>query len=142
MIIVTGLPRSGTSLMMRVLESLSIPITGERFFNRGDQDRINRTQYLNPEGFYELQGTVATGKLKNPEDFVGKAVKVVVPGIINVPIKHIEKIIFCLRNPAEVIESQRNLVSNVEVGTKDGKKYAPELLQKRSEESQVALALG
>lgn len=130
MIIVTGLPRSGTSLMMRILETLSVPITGEQFFNRGDQDRVDRSHYLNPEGFYELQGTVATGKFKDPSSFVGKAVKVIVPGVLNIPLDHIEKIIFCLRDPSEVMESQRNLVSNIEVATEDGKKYAPELLQR------------
>jgi hypothetical protein len=130
MIIVTGLPRSGTSLMMRILKSLSIPITGEQFFNHQDKDREERSHYLNPEGFHEIQGIVGSGRFKEPEKFVGQAVKVVVPGILHVPLEHIEKIIFCLRDPSEVIESQRNLVSNIEVATEEGKKYSPELLKR------------
>jgi hypothetical protein len=130
MIIVTGLPRSGTSLMMRILESLSIPITGEQFFERGDEDKKERAHYLNPEGFYEISGVVGTGRFKKPEDFQGKAVKVVIPGILRIPQEHVEKIILCLRNPSEVIESQRHLVSNIEVATKDGKKYSPELMKR------------
>jgi len=130
MIIVTGLPRSGTSLMMRILESLSIPITGEEFFESKDEDRKERVKYLNPEGFHEIRGSVATGLFKEPEKFTGQAVKVVVPGVVRVPLQYIEKIIFCLRDPSEVIESQRNLISNVEVATLEGKKYSHELLQR------------
>lgn len=130
MIIVTGLPRSGTSLMMRILESLSIPITGQEFFEGKDEDKKERAKYLNPEGFHEIPGVVATGRFKEPEKFVGQAVKVVVPGVLRVPLDHIEKVIFCLRDPSEVIESQRNLVSNIEVATEDGKKYAPEMMKR------------
>jgi len=97
MIIVTGLPRSGTSLMMRILESLSIPITGEEFFESKDEDRKERVKYLNPEGFHEIRGSVATGLFKEPEKFTGQAVKVVVPGVVRVPLQYIEKIIFCLQ---------------------------------------------
>jgi hypothetical protein len=130
MIIITGLPRSGTSLMMRILESLSIPITGEKFFNQTDNDRKERSQYLNPEGFYEIQDVVSSGKFKDPEKFLGSAIKVVVPGVMNVAVEHIEKIIFCLRNPSEVIESQRYLISGIEVATDEGKKYSAELLER------------
>jgi len=130
MIVVTGLPRSGTSLMMRILESLSIPITGQQFFDHTDSDRKERYHYLNPDGFFEIRGTVGSGKITNPSEFIGKAVKVVIPGVMRVPLENIEKIIFCLRNPSEVIESQRNLMSNVEVGTTEGKKYLPELTQR------------
>jgi hypothetical protein len=130
MILVTGLPRSGTSLMMRILESLSIPITGEEFFDGKDEDRKERAKYLNPEGFHEIRGIVVSGKFKNPEEFKGKAVKVIVPGILRVPKEHVEKIIFCLRDPSEIIESQRNLTSNIEVATSEGKKYAPELIKR------------
>jgi hypothetical protein len=130
MIIVTGLPRSGTSMMMRILKGLNLEVTGEEFFDQKDEKRSERAKYLNPEGFYEIRGLVANGRFKKPEDYKGKVVKVVVPGILNTPVEHIEKVIFCLRNPSEIIESQRKLIGNVEVATTDGVKFSPELLKR------------
>lgn len=141
MIIVTGLPRSGTSMMMRILRGLNIEITGEEFFEQKDEKRKERAKYLNPEGFFEIRGLVANGRVKEPEKFLGKAVKIVVPGVLHVPIKDIEKVIFCLRNPSEVIESQRKLIGNIEVATTEGVKYSPELLKRNFESYQRNMSI-
>ena len=44
--IVTGLPRSGTSLMMQIIERSSIPIF---------TDGLREKDINNPEGYYELE---------------------------------------------------------------------------------------
>ena len=57
--IVTGLPRSGTSLMMQILEKSSLGI-----FSDGIRQKDNN----NPEGYYELEAVKGIVK-----DFVCKA---------------------------------------------------------------------
>ena len=44
--IVTGLPRSGTSLMMQIMERTSLPILS---------DGLREKDINNPEGYYELE---------------------------------------------------------------------------------------
>lgn len=128
MIVVTGLPRSGTSLMMSILKDLGVPILGERFFeNIEDERRAERTKYLNPEGFYEVRNVVGRGIVKGYEENVGKAIKIVVPGILHTDPEAIEKVIFCLRNPLEILNSQKKLISGIEIYTDDGLKYSSEV---------------
>ena len=65
MIVVTGEPRSGTSLMMRIIDSLGLEIAGEQYVgtkrpNRSKK-RKERAEYLNPEGFWEVPEVVSRG---------------------------------------------------------------------------------
>ncbi|MDB4516563.1 hypothetical protein N9089_03095 [Crocinitomicaceae bacterium] len=45
-IVVTGLPRSGTSLMMQVLNKANVPIL---------HDGIRESDISNPQGYFELE---------------------------------------------------------------------------------------
>jgi dihydroxy-acid dehydratase len=55
--IVTGLPRSGTSLMMQIMERTSFPILS---------DGLREKDINNPEGYYELEAVkgIVSGKVK------------------------------------------------------------------------------
>ncbi len=101
-IVVSGLPRSGTSLMMQMLEAAGLPILsdGER---RADED--------NPEGYKEWEAvkTIAS----NPElirQAEGKAVKVVSPLLPALPGGHRYRVLFMQRPIGEVLASQEKML--------------------------------
>lgn len=101
-IIVTGLPRSGTSLMMQLLEKCNIPIYAD--FKR--EKDIN-----NPEGYYELEAV--KGIVKNNaflKEGEGKALKVVapLPMFLDKSLKY--KVIFMRRDMEEILRSQEKML--------------------------------
>ena len=89
MIFVSGTKRSGTSMWMQVLRAAGIPVLGEAFPRNWGKAPLRDA---NPDGFYESilrQGIYfatnphpVTGKYFMPEDVVGYAVKVFIPGVI------------------------------------------------------------
>ena len=97
-LIVSGLPRSGTSLMMQMLAAAGIPpmTDGERL---ADED--------NPEGYWEWE---EIKKLpKNPrliEQSAGKAVKVISALLPYLPRPHRYKVIYMVRPTSQVVDSQ------------------------------------
>jgi hypothetical protein len=103
-VIVSGLPRSGTSMMMRMLEDGGIePLTdGTR---RADED--------NPNGYYELEIVKTLDKggetswLANAQ---GKAVKVISFLLTWLPETYNYQVIFMERNLDEIIASQNKML--------------------------------
>jgi tetratricopeptide (TPR) repeat protein len=97
-LLVSGLPRSGTSLMMQILQAGGIPLMtdGQR---AADED--------NPEGYWEWE---EIKKLpKDPrilEKAQGKAVKVISALLPALPGKHRYKIIYMTRPVSQVVDSQ------------------------------------
>src|SRR5438552_1196485 len=103
-VLVSGLPRSGTSLMMQLLEAGGVkPLTdGERI---ADVD--------NPKGYYEWEPIKQIGKkpeLLDQEDFDGCAIKCVSMLLPRMPLKHNYKVIFMTRPIEEVVRSQRAMI--------------------------------
>ncbi|HWF10921.1 MAG TPA: tetratricopeptide repeat protein, partial [Bryobacteraceae bacterium] len=100
-IVVSGLPRSGTSLMMRILEAAGLPIKtdGER---KADED--------NPDGYYEWEAIRKVGAhpeiLLEAEGKVIKAISMLLPAM---PAMHRYKVIFMDRPIAEVAASQMRM---------------------------------
>jgi hypothetical protein len=100
--VVSGLPRSGTSMMMRMLEAGGIPpITdGHR---RADPD--------NPLGYFELE---VVKQLPNKAEWLegaeGKAVKAVSALVEKLPPGHQYRVIFMQREINEVLASQRRML--------------------------------
>ena len=97
-LIVTGLPRSGTSLMMQILHAGGVPVMtdGKR---SADED--------NPEGYWEWEEIKTLPK--NPGILAqarGKAVKVISALLPSLPRTHRYKIVFMTRPVAQVVESQ------------------------------------
>ncbi len=100
--IVSGLPRSGTSMMMEMLEKGGItPLT----------DKVRRPDEDNPKGYYEYERVKAlpedTGWL---EEAKGRSVKVLGEQIKHVPEGYDYKVVFMERDLDEMIESQTKML--------------------------------
>lgn len=101
-IIVSGLPRSGTSMMMKMLEAGGIePLT----------DNLRTPDDDNPKGYYEFERVKQLAKDKEwlPEAR-GKAVKVISALLTHLPAGYRYKIIFMQRNMEEVLASQQKML--------------------------------
>jgi hypothetical protein len=104
-IIVSGLPRSGTSMMMKMLEAGGLPLLtdGQR---TADED--------NPKGYYEFE---RVKKLKDGDfDWLpsaqGKAVKVISALLESLPQGYSFQVIFMRRLIPEILASQRKMLVN------------------------------
>jgi hypothetical protein len=95
--IVSGLPRSGTSMMMQMLASGGLPVlTDEQ--RRADED--------NPRGYYELEAVKQVSEDTSwLADAAGKAVKMVYRLLYDLPQDHRYRVVFMLRALDEVIAS-------------------------------------
>jgi hypothetical protein len=104
-IIVSGLPRSGTSMMMAMLEAGGIPILtdGER---TPDDD--------NPKGYYEYERVkkLQDGDFDWLPDARGKAVKVISYLLMKLPDTYRYRVIFIHRKLDEILASQRKMLMN------------------------------
>ncbi len=101
-IIVSGLPRSGTSMMMKMLESGGItPLIDE--IRTPDED--------NPKGYYEFERVK-----KLPEDVAwlpdaeGKVVKMVSMLLRDLPTDRKYKVVFMRRKMEEILASQKKML--------------------------------
>jgi len=100
--IVSGLPRSGTSLMMQMLAAGGLPVLsdGER---KADTD--------NPKGYLEWERVKQVPK--NPAliaDAEGKVVKVISQLLLSLPPDHEYRVIFMQRPLPEVMKSQDEML--------------------------------
>jgi len=101
--IVSGLPRSGTSMMMKILEAGGMEIfTDHR--RLADED--------NPKGYYELEQVKALkdGDDSWIKDAPGKAVKVISSLLEYLPENYNYRIIFMRREIGEILASQRQML--------------------------------
>ncbi len=99
-VLVSGLPRSGTSLMMQLLATGGLPVMtdGER---AADID--------NPRGYYEWEAIKRIAKepeLLDDDALNGRAIKCISMLLPQMPAKHSYKVIFMMRPIAEVVRSQ------------------------------------
>jgi hypothetical protein len=96
--IVSGLPRSGTSMMMRILQAGGLPVLSDGV-RRADQD--------NPNGYYEFE---AVKRIKQDASWIpaarGKAVKMVYALLYDLPPTEHYRILFMKRRLEEVVRSQ------------------------------------
>ncbi len=97
-VVVSGLPRSGTSLMMQILRAGGIPVMTDDL-RAADED--------NPEGYWEWE---EIKKLPNHPGILvqarGKALKIISALLPALPLTHRYKMIFMTRPIAQVVESQ------------------------------------
>lgn len=97
--IVSGLPRSGTSMMMRMLETGGLPVM---------IDRIREADDDNPNGYYEFEAVKQTKEDASwLEDSDGKVVKMVYRLLYDLPEDRTYYVLFMGRNLDEVLASQR-----------------------------------
>ena len=100
--IVSGLPRSGTSMMMRMLEAGGMQVL---------TDNIRTADEDNPRGYYEFE------RVKQIEhdqswlgDAEGKAVKMVSALLNHLPQGYAYRVIFMRRRMEEILASQRQML--------------------------------
>lgn len=105
LVIVSGLPRSGTSMMMRMLDAGGMPVWTDGLRAADDQ---------NPAGYYELErvkdldkggdtGWVREGR--------GRAVKVISSLLEHLPATNNYQVLFMHRALPEILESQRKMLA-------------------------------
>ena len=103
--VVSGLPRSGTSMMMKMLEAGGIaPITDE--IRAADDD--------NPKGYYEFERVkqLDKGDTEWVADAQGKSVKVISQLLRHLPDGYQYKVVFMRRNMEEILASQKKMLVN------------------------------
>jgi hypothetical protein len=96
--IVSGLPRSGTSMMMRMIDEGGIPAL---------IDNVRQADEDNPKGYYEFEPVKRTKQ--DPswiEQACGKVVKMVHLLLLDLPKNREYRVIFMRRKLEEVVRSQ------------------------------------
>jgi hypothetical protein len=100
--VVSGMPRSGTSLMMRMLEAGGIPALTDA---RRQADRHN------PHGYFEDE---RVSRLAEDSSWIvearGKAVKVIYRLLPHLPVELEYRVVFMLRDLEEVFDSQQDML--------------------------------
>jgi hypothetical protein len=100
--LVSGLPRSGTSMMMRMLEAGGVPAL---------VDHVRTADEDNPEGYYEFE---RVKKIEHDtawlDDARGKVVKMISALLTHLPPGHTYKVVFMRRKLDEVLASQRQML--------------------------------
>ncbi len=103
--IVSGLPRSGTSLMMKMLEAGGMEIV---------IDHIRKADVDNPQGYYEFE---KVKKIKDDsswlKDTYGKVFKMISLLLLDLPLTESYKFIFMQRNMDEILASQTKMLKRL-----------------------------
>ena len=117
-IIVSGLPRSGTSLMMQMLDNGGVPVV---------TDNIRAADTDNPRGYYEFE---QVKKIKQDVSWLpgtrGKAFKMVSQLLYELPASQKYRVIFMERNLDEMLLSQEKMLVRL------NKPTAPRAAMKRA----------
>ncbi|MCG6920477.1 MAG: sulfotransferase [Acidobacteria bacterium] len=104
-VVVSGLPRSGTSMLMKMLEAGGVPIVTDGL-RTADED--------NPKGYYELE------RVKNLAEETdrswlaearGKGIKVISFLLRSLPTDLNYRVIFVRRDIAEILASQKKMLT-------------------------------
>jgi len=104
-IVVSGLPRSGTSMMMKMLAEGGLPVI---------TDEIRRADDDNPNGYFELEVArqLKEGNFMWLKEMNGKAVKVISALLEYLPKDYQYKIIFMERDSKEMLASQKKMLDH------------------------------
>ena len=103
-VVVSGLPRSGTSMMMSMLEKGGLSLVEDEM-RTADQD--------NPEGYHEFEPVknLADSDDKSwVEKSRGKGVKIISELLKELPREHYYQVIFMRRRLSEIIASQNKML--------------------------------
>lgn len=105
-VIVSGLPRSGTSMMMKMLEA-----GGQAILT----DNLREADANNPKGYYEFERVknMKDGDLAWMSEAAGKVVKIVTGLIMFLPAEYNYKIIFMRRDLNEILSSQKKMLGRL-----------------------------
>ena len=97
-LVVTGFPRSGTSMMMRMLALGGIEVIA-------DEHKLDPQHKHDPYGCHEMQDVGNELKQLSKEETINKVVKIVCPYATWFPIDRPLKAIFMLRDLNEIVSS-------------------------------------
>jgi hypothetical protein len=100
--LITGIPRSGTSLMMQLFKAANAEIA---------TDAIRTEDENNPKGYFELEAV--KGIVKNNQflkDLDGKTIKIVAPLITFIDLSLEYRVVFMIRDLDEVLQSQGKML--------------------------------
>lgn len=102
-VVVSGLPRSGTSMMMQMLAEGGLPIV---------TDELRSADPDNPNGYFELETVkqLSAGNVAWLSNAGGKVVKVISALLEYLPSQYSYKIIFMEREIREILASQRKML--------------------------------
>lgn len=102
-IVVSGLPRSGTSLMMQMLEAGGVPPLAD-FQRVADDD--------NPKGYYEFERVkkLPDGDTQWLPQAQGRAVKIITALLTHLPPGYTYRVLLMRRRMEEVLASQRRML--------------------------------
>jgi hypothetical protein len=102
-VVVSGLPRSGTSMMMRMLDVGGFPVL---------VDNIRTPNEDNPQGYYEFERVkkMPDGDFAWLKDAQGCAVKVLAVLLTHLPDNYTYKVLFMRRHMQEMLDSQRAML--------------------------------
>jgi hypothetical protein len=103
-VVVSGLPRSGTSMMMKMLEAGGLEIITDNL-RTADEDNRN--------GYYELEKVKQLDKSDDKSwlrECQGKAVKIISQLLTQLPDAYIYKVVFMRRKMNEILASQNQML--------------------------------
>jgi hypothetical protein len=102
-VVVSGLPRSGTSMVMSMLEAGGLPLL---------KDGIRKADDDNPKGYYEFERVkkLREGDVDWLPEARGKVVKVISYLLFSLPRTYTYRMIFVRRKLPEIIASQRKML--------------------------------
>lgn len=101
--VVSGLPRSGTSMMMKMLEAGGLPPL---------TDNLRVADDDNPKGYYEFERVkkMPDGDTSWVGDAQGKAVKVISALLEHLPLGYSYRVLFMQRKVEEILASQKQML--------------------------------
>lgn len=105
LIIVSGLPRSGTSMMMKILAEGGLPVV---------TDSIRHADNDNPNGYFEMEQSKALkdGNIHWLYDVRGKVVKIISSLLEYLPDDLTYDVVFMERNVDEILASQMKMLNH------------------------------
>ncbi len=102
--IVSGLERSGTSMLMQILHAGGVPLAFDNSTRPPDES--------NPKGYFELEGGKIINKLMEEtfsfEEFKGQFIKITAYGLKFLPAGHY-RVIYSERNIEEIMDSMEKM---------------------------------
>jgi len=105
-VVVSGLPRSGTSMTMQMLAAGGLPIVS---------DAIRGADVDNPRGYFELDAVKSLHESQDPawlRDARGKGIKIISYLLTWLPERYDYRVLFMRRDLDEIAASQRTMIAN------------------------------
>jgi hypothetical protein len=134
-VVVSGLPRSGTSMTMRMLEAAGLGTVA---------DGVRSADEDNPRGYFEDERVKQLGQVEDKRWLRaarGRAVKVVSSLLKELPADNNYRVLFMRRNLQEVLASQRKMLERRDETSDTADERMVELFQSHLEKVEIMLRL-